>query len=1207
MAKIIRLAACVILLVAGCQQGGSRFQVVDLEVNYESEPMVVETGQPQFSWRMESGDGRGQQSAYELTVRSESGETLWTSDRVAVPDSIGIVYEGQPLAPLSRYEWDVRVWNASGDSAVSTSTFETGFMQPDQRAWSGAQWIGGGQNDAVFHANYLSVFALSFAVQLDEESGSDRAALLLGGNDFRLLDKNLNIQQVENGPDESFVGLELDTSGLASDSGQAHLNVYRVGYAPGDNASQPLARLPIPTSIVDINNRYAPHTIYLESVFGVFNISVDGRDAEHRVTPVDPRRPAFGSQGLNVNPIGSGGNYIAFPVLGDIGFWIRQGQVAQFSNIEIRHLRSPGNILFAAGGGEGQPSPEIFQDAAASGRVRRLHDGGYEVILGDEEFVYLADPSRDGVPMLRREFELDDKPIRKARLYATARGVYEVHINGERVGKDYFAPGLTQYDKHHSYQAYDVSGLLKSGTGNTIGALLGEGWWSGNITYSGTNWNYFGDRQSLLARLVVTYEDGTSTEIVSEPDTWRVFHGGPIRYGSFFQGEIYDASLESTVEGWANSDFDDSEWLPAQVVSLANSAFVGNPEQDTNNQLITGYEGMQLIGHPGNEPQIIETLQATAVREVRPGVFVYDMGQNMVGFPRIHLANAREGRPVVLRYSEVLYPDLPEHEGLVGTLMMENLRAALVHDIYYPGGGDEVIQPRFTFHGYRYIEISGIDEPLPLQSVEGLVVSSVTNLASDFETSNSLVNSLWKNITWSFRSNFLSIPTDTPARNERMGWNGDLSVFSRTANYLAHIDPFITRHMQAMRDLQSKDGRFPDVAPVGGGFGGTLWGSAGIIVPWETYLQYGDMDLLRDHYPAMARYVEYLLTRTDSSSGVLLEGPLGDWLSPEGNRNDNSLLWEAYFVHSLDIVASTAELLGLSEDAAHFRGLHDQRKAFFNETYVNAESGKTVSSGVAMGGFGGPARIDEEKRGTIVDTQASYAVPIAMGIFSDANLPLAEQHLAEAIERENVDDGGALRPPYSLMTGFIGTASLPQALSMSGRDDLAYRLLQQTSYPSWLYSVVNGATTIWERLNSYTVEAGFGGNNSMNSFNHYAFGAVGAWMMSYALGIQRLEESPAFREFVLAPRPDPTGQMTWARGHYDSMYGRIESGWSVEGTDIHYRFTVPENTTAALHLPADETSSISTTSDALFVGQDGSTRTYSLGPGEHQFTVSLSE
>jgi alpha-L-rhamnosidase len=364
-----------------------------------------------------------------------------------------------------------------------------------------------------------------------------------------------------------------------------------------------------------------------------------------------------------------------------------------------------------------------------------------------------------------------------------------------------------------------------------------------------------------------------------------------------------------------------------------------------------------------------------------------------------------------------------------------------------------------------------------------------------------------------------------------------------------------------MRDLQAETGRFSDIAPVGSGFGGVLWGSAGLTVPWEVCQQYGDVALLDEHYDAMVAYLEYLET-TIGDDGMISDSALGDWLGPQNEQLGSDFLVTAYHVYDLWIMARTAEILGRDEDAARYRQRHDARRTFFNETFVN-DQGRT--RGIVGRNAFGPPTPGEWK---VADTQTSYAVGLALGAFSEASVPQMQSRLAETIERANVDDGGVSRPPYSLMTGFIGTAWVSRALSDAGRDDLAYRLLQNAEYPSWLYAIDQGATTIWERLNGYTVTEGFGGNNSMNSFNHYSFGAIGQWLMAYSLGIER--EAPGFARFVLQPRPDPTGEMTWARGHYDSAHGRIESAWWIEdaGSRLTYKTSVPANTTATLYLPA---------------------------------------
>lgn len=1146
-----------------------------LQVEYQTTPLGIDVEQPRFSWQMVAEDDqRGYyQTAYQIVVTGPSGQKVWDTQQVDSDVSLGIYYSGSALQPTTKYEWTLTVWDQDSQSFSQSSWFETGLMNdnPDLSAWDGATWIGGKDEDQVFYAHYLSVFKLEYSLALDPNSNSTKAAFVLGGNDQRLMNENLNIQGVNKGKDESYIAFELDIAGLSEPAGLAKLHVYRVGYHPHDNADKPFKSFEIPLEKLNDWNKYDQHQFYVSCNFGLFEVFLNGREQEHKVSEDDPSDSPYGSVGMNLNPVGRGNNFISFPMLSDIGFWVQDGQKARFSNIVVRHFRYPFNPVYAESVGKDYKGTFSVFVEQENGRVS-IVDKGFQVSGGDQGVLILADPSRNAVPMLRTEFTANSKPVEKARLYVTARGIYEMYLNGERVGEDYFNPGLTQYNKTHMYQTYDVTDRIQSGA-NALGAWLSEGWWSGNITYSGENWNYFGDRQSLLTKLVITYTDGTTTVVASNPydQDWKYYTDGPVRYGSFFQGEVYDATKEAAINGWNTAAYEDSGWSEAVAVPLEGNSYLGTFTDRRGRTSTFTYEDMKVVGQMGPNAGIAKTLTAQQVEEVRPGVFVYDMGQNMVGIPRIRIRNGERENKVTLRYAEVRYPDLPEYDENVGMIMLENIRAALTQDIHLLKGGEEFIQPSFTFHGYRFLEITGIDRALPLGDVQGLVISSIDELASSYETSNELVNKLWENITWSMRGNFLSIPTDTPARNERMGWSGDINVFSRASTYLAPVNQFLRRHLLAMRDIQRADGRFTDVAPVGGGFGGTLWGSAGIIVAWETYQQYGDLELLREHYEAMKAYVEFLGTKIDEETGLLNEGPLGDWLSPEGNKNDNSLLWTAYHAYDLEILARVAEILGKREEAEVFWRKYTDRKQFFNETYVDKTTFKTMKSGVETGFVGPPGETAGEAKtdkGELVDTQASYAIPLAFGIFNETNKPHAVKHLVAAIQRKNTDDSGVERPEYSLMTGFIGTASLMQALSENGYDEVAYRMLQQETYPSWLYSVVNGATTIWERLNSYTVEDGFGGNNSMNSFNHYSFGAVAAWMYNYSLGIQRDPQHPGFKHFILKPTPDPTGEMTFAKGFYDSLYGTIESEWRIEADRVIYKVVVPANTTASFYLPA---------------------------------------
>jgi alpha-L-rhamnosidase len=1167
-------------LFAGVIPANGGVTIRNLQVEYRTTPLGIDVAQPRFSWQMATTAGeRGySQAAYQIEVKDSKGTVAWDSKRTEDAGSVGIRYGGSPLKAATRYAWGVTVWDQAGAKLTATSWFETGLMDPaaDSSAWGGAKWIGGGNEDLVLYAPYLAIFDLKYALTIP--AGSTRASFVYGANDARLLDKYKNIYQVASGKDGSYIKLELDISAVdGTPTGKAKLNVYRAGYKDTDNASAPLKTFEVSTELIHNANKNAEHAIEFRSAFGQIAISVDGKTS---FTGAAEQPPAAGGPGgfrrgpapnaVNLNPVGSGGDYLAFGMLCDMGFSVEPGQTALFRDVMVRNSRAPNNVLWHEKLTSG-PYKGIYADALKGDSGFAVVDGRY-VLKGSSKGIFVVrDPSRNSAPMLRTRFKTSAKAIESARLYITARGIYEVFLNGKRVSDDYYNPGLTQYNVTHMYQTYDVTAQVRTGE-NALGAMLGEGWWSGQLSF-GTVWNHFGDRQSLLAKLVVTYKDGTSDTITTNDRTWKHYASGPVVYNSLNMGEVYDASKERAVEGWTTAAYDDTKWKNAAIVPLEGTAFIGS-EVGFGGRPGTPlqYDKLALVGQIGNNAGVFRTLTAKSVKEVRPGVFVYDMGQNLVGVPRIRIANGRAGGRITLRFAEMLYPDLKESGKNTGMIMTENYRAALSQDLYTMKAGAQMFQPRFTSHGYQYIEITGVDKALPVEAVEGVAISSVRELTADYKTSSEKVNRLWSNLVWSNVDNFLSIPTDCPQRNERMGWSGDINVFSRTATYVSNADQFLTRHLQAMRDVQAPSGRFTDIAPVGGGFGGVLWGSAGIVVPWETHLQYNDVGLLEQHYPAMAAYIDFLESSIDPKTGLSSDAALGDWLGPQNNALGSPFLATAYHAYDLDILSKIAEVLGKSSDAAKYRALYEKRKAFFNKTFVNAE-GKTLATGGGRGGFGGPgARPTGPPEFRVADTQTSYAVGLGMGLFSAETVPNMIKNLAETVTRENKDDDGKLRPKYSLMTGFIGTAWISKALSDSGQSELAYRLLHNNQYPSWLYAIDQGATTIWERLNGYTIENGFGGNNSMNSFNHYSFGAVGQWMMGYSLGIQRGE--PGFRSFVLQPEPDPTGTMTSAEGYYDSMYGRIASAWKTNGKLLTYRATVPANASATLYLPTSDVKSV---------------------------------
>lgn len=925
-----------------------------------------------------------------------------------------------------------------------------------------AEWITVNRDSLPVYKDYLSVFRLGF--RLDCPEGSS-ASLFFGKDDPRLMDPNRNVYGLASPTGGSYFRVAVDGDSI---------RLFRSGYSPEDNPSEALAVFPAD------GMRHHGDSIEIAVNNGHLDVFVNGRKAGYR----------------GVNPLGNGGDYIAFPVLGSVAVEIPDGSKAAVSDITVSNFRDPRNVVARL-----SPMPEHSSPKTQDSRLNV--------------------PERS-MPEFRSVITVDPrKTVRKATANATAMGIYDLYVGGERVNDEYFLPGSTQYNKTHLYHTFDLTDRLKPGD-NEIRARLGEGWWSGPSTYMGEYWNFFGDRQAFKADIIVEYTDGSSDRFVTSPGTWEYSIDGPLLVGSFFHGEVYDSRKEDM--GGRLPSRPHRAWSNAEVLPLA----------ETVAPLPGGWEGVDLRPTFGDRVLAVDTLTALSMTEPRPGVYVYDMGQNMAALPCLTFDGLKSGQEVTVRHGEVLYPDMPQYAPNAGMVMTENLRAAMCADRYIAsGGGREEFSPRHTLHGYRFLELTGLDAPLPLEAVRSVPVSSVHGFKAHFECSDTLLNRLWENVKWSTLSNFISIPTDCPQRNERLGWMGDISVFSPTATKIADVEPLLRQYMQSVRDCQAENGRFPDVAPTGVGFGGLLWGSAGITVPWECYRQYGDTALLAEHYPAMRKYIDYVLRETiDPATGVVVQkrqwGDLGDWLSPEYDRTDKSLLWECYLIYDLEIMRDVASLLGFPEEAERYAGLADERRQFFARTYVDPATQKTRWSA-----------FDGAKEGQPVDTQSSYALPLAMGIY---DTPGFRENFVATVERENRADNGTVCPPYSLMTGFIGTAWIMEALSEIGRDDVAYRLLTSTAYPSWLYPVTQGATTIWERLDSYTDKAGFGSNNSMNSFNHYSFGSVADWLLTRCLGFRTGPDGG----MTAAPTPDPTGRIKWARGWIDTPEGRLESSWGLD-------------------------------------------------------------
>ncbi|WP_220090781.1 alpha-L-rhamnosidase [Micromonospora saelicesensis] len=846
--------------------------------------------------------------------------------------------------------------------------------------------------------------------------------------------------------------------------------------------------------VVPADRLTTPHTVRITAAGNTITTWVDGTQVD--VTTSTAHQA--GSVGLRTNGLESG-VFSAFSVT------------------------SGGQTLFAAPLTDGV-NPFGAGTATAAG----LRVGG------DTEAMLVA---LDANPLLRRGFRVDGT-VARARIYATALGVYQLSLNGQRVGDHELAPGWTDYHKRVQYQTYDVTGQLRSGD-NALGAVLGDGWYAGSIAWFGTD-NY-GSRPHLSAQLRIDYTDGRSATVNTD-GSWRAT-AGPFLQSDLIHGETYDA--RRLPAGWNQPGFNDSGWKPATVDAV-----------DATDKIVA------QVDPP---VRVTQELPARVLTQPTPGTWIFDLGQNMVGKVRLRV-NGPTGTTVRIRHAEVLNPN--------GTAYTANLRSARATDLYtVRGGGAEVYEPTFTFHGFRYVELTGYPGTPDLASVTGLVMHTDGELTSEFQTSNAMVNRLHSNITWGQRGNFLSIPTDTPARDERLGWTGDINVFANTATFNMDSLTFLTKWLQDLRDAQSANGAYPDVAPRACcGDGATGWADAGITVPYALWQRYGDTRVIEEHYASMVRYASWL---ESTSSGNLRTnaGPYLDWLNLD-DPTPAGVVGTAYYAYSIRLLGELAAAIGRDADATRYAALSRAIAQAFVNTYVAAD-------GTVQG-----------------DSQTGYVLAIGMGLLTDPLRARAADRLVANVQRHD----------WHLSTGFLGTPDLLPALSATGHLDVAYRLLLNDTYPSWGYEIAKGATTIWERWDSIRPDGSFG-DVGMNSFNHYAYGAVGDWMYRTVAGIQPDAANPGYAHVTFAPQPG--GNLTSAKASYRSAYGTIGSDWDLDARgDMRLRVTVPANTTATVRFPAPGREAVTEggrpaeqADGVRFVRMDGTVAVYEIGSGSYSFAV----
>ena len=706
-----------------------------------------------------------------------------------------------------------------------------------------------------------------------------------------------------------------------------------------------------------------------------------------------------------------------------------------------------------------------------------------------------GDHAHDSPPLyLRRAFELERVPVR-ARLYATARGIYEPRLNGARVGDIELAPGWTEYHHRLQYQTYDVTELLRRGD-NVLGAVVADGWWCGYVGFDPHRaaWHY-GDRPAFLAQLVVDFADGSRQVVATDPD-WTE-QPGAIRFADLLMGQHVDAREHAP--GW-----DEPGDLPAGFEPVA----------------VLDTEPGPLVAEPDEPIRVTRELAPIAIQGKGSGRYIVDFGQNLVGRVRLVVHDALPGRRITVRHAEVLDD---------GELYVANLRRACATDVYITGGGaNEVFEPQFTCHGFRYVEIDNASEV----DIMARVLHSDTPWTGHFECSDELVNRLQANITWGQRGNFVAVPTDCPQRDERVGWLADAQIFAPTASRNADVAAFFARWLRDVVDGQDADGAFRDIAPAltMDREAAPAWGDAGVIMPWHLWRTYGDRRVLERCYDAMTAWIAHIRRHNPDLRWRHRTGnSYGDWLQVDATT-PRDVLSTAYFARSTQIVADAADVLGRRADAAEHRALHAAIRAAFIESYVDDDG-----------------RVHGE-------TQTGYLLALAFGLLPDDLVARAVEHLAADVEKRG----------NRLTTGFVGVALLCPVLADHGRLDLAYALLHQEEFPSWGYSIRHGATTIWERWDGWTHHSGFS-SAAMNSFNHYSLGSVGDWLFGRVAGIDQTPDSVAYRELLL--RPMPGGRLTWARAEQETVRGRVACGWSIADGVLTVTATIPPGCTALLEIP----------------------------------------
>jgi len=722
-------------------------------------------------------------------------------------------------------------------------------------------------------------------------------------------------------------------------------------------------------------------------------------------------------------------------------------------------------------------------------------------------------------PYFRKEFNISKK-VKSARLYITSRGLYEAYLNGGKIGNEIFTPGWTSYDKRIQYQTYDITDQIKQ-ENNVVGVILGDGWYKGNISHRTDSFKN-NTKLALLVQMNIEFTDGEMIRIVSDK-SWKTSIG-PIKMSDIYNGETYDARVELT--GWNTSGYDESNWMGVDIKDYGYAVLVASSVVPVRK---------------------IKEMKPKEILTTPKGELVVDMGQNMVGWIRMNISVQR-GDKIIITHAEVLDKE--------GNFYTTNLNSAK-QKIEYTAKGDplEIYEPHFTFQGFRYIKIEGFPGKPTLDNFTGIVIHSDVRQTGFFECSNAMINQLQSNIQWSQQGNFVDVPTDCPQRNERFGWTGDAQVFAATACFNFDCAAFYTKWLKDLKAEQLKSGSVTRIVPNVLGerrSGSTGWGDAAVIVPWTVYMKYGDKRILEEQYESMKNWILFLAQLADSDLIIRKGFHYGDWLffihptdwNVKPGYTDVDLIATAFFYYSTGLVEKAAKILDKQEDLGYYQNLRATIKKSFKKEFVTANGRLSPNS------------------------QTAYVLALRFNLLDDEIIPRATRYLVRNIEERD----------YHLSTGFLGTPYLCHVLSDNGYPDVAMRLLLQKTYPSWLYPVSRGATTIWERWDGIKPDSSFE-DPEMNSFNHYAYGSIGDWMYTNITGIRGKEIYPGYKQFIIDPYI--TDSLSYAKARFNSLYGTIKSEWTRDGDRVSLSVSVPVNTRATIHILTSETGSVTESGQPL--------------------------